>query len=403
MNVDCSEARMFPRKRKKVEATRSLSEKQGTTSPFNRQKKENIHETNRDKENLQRICVIRTYIVGIQHYKGKNSVSTGSKICLRRNPDNSEDSNAIECCPRPSCPEWDIVGHICKELAVPLAGLMDDDLVNVEGEIIFDAEASTDYLYVKPVRINLSGNYTKKEEIIRKLKRYQYYDVKSHYKTAPMKTRDVDGQKKFMAYDIEEVTSVESKELGLQDMELKHLLVLFALLMEENNQFSLESDDWVKTLNRVNVDFQQPEKPDYILRKTLESDKLENYIFFKNQNLAFKSKQIPGKVIQFISTKENYVEYFVQHASNKGLREYCVTSSQSTSKPAFALSNDQLRKLAERMKYDILSHPVIKDKSIHKTVSETLKIPEVILSWNEDGKKVLFTKHTGRYGGYLPR
>ncbi|XP_062576192.1 uncharacterized protein LOC134238082 [Saccostrea cucullata] len=202
-----------------------------------------------------------------------------------------------------------------------------------------------------------------------------------------MKARLVHFQPKYMAYEIEEIDTNEEEKFDLQQMELRHLLVLFALLLTNKNQFCLENDEWVEQLKRVNKDFKLPAKTEYILGQRLLSKKLNKYIVQKDKNIVFKSTHILGIIMQYFSEKENYVEYFVQNATYEGLRHCCMTSSHSVIRPAIILNEHHLVILIKRLKYRILFHPVMKDNSIHKIVSKSLKIPKVILSWDEKGRK----------------
>ncbi|XP_071164923.1 helicase-like transcription factor [Mytilus edulis] len=103
---------------------------------------------------------IRGNIVGIQYYRG--SVNNNEMVALEREQQNKYDRNAIKVTNVDSIQ----VGHIKRELAKPLADIIDRNLARPEGVVPFGATNA----YSMPIDISLWGRQENQETVMNKLR-----------------------------------------------------------------------------------------------------------------------------------------------------------------------------------------------------------------------------------------
>ncbi|XP_060598752.1 uncharacterized protein LOC132752443, partial [Ruditapes philippinarum] len=108
---------------------------------------------------------LRGNIVGIQYYSG--TVNMKEMVALEREPENRYDINAIKVKNVGNVQ----VGHIKRELARPLAYIMDKGLARLEGVVPFGATN----MYSMPVDISLWGKPENQKEAVDKLKKSGFY------------------------------------------------------------------------------------------------------------------------------------------------------------------------------------------------------------------------------------
>lgn len=158
---------------------------------------------------------------------------------------------------------------------------------------------------------------------------------------------------------------------------------MFALLLEKSNEIRLGNNEWVEKLNCLNTNFQLLAKSEDTLRKRLNSKSLKQYTTIKDQMIAFKSEEKLKIFVSFVSQKQEYIDYFIQHATKQGLYRYCRTSRQvNTHTPVFSLNAGQIKELTKRLEFDVLMHPIVKDASIHNLISEIRKLKYIKLVLN---------------------
>ncbi|KAL5004275.1 hypothetical protein ScPMuIL_017731 [Solemya velum] len=107
---------------------------------------------------------LRGNIVGIRYYKG--SVNNKEMVALEREPRNPYDCNAIKV----KNVLGEQVGHIKRELAKPLAFILDKNLARLEGIVPFGMQN----MYSMPVDLSLWGNSANKQATITKLRSHGY-------------------------------------------------------------------------------------------------------------------------------------------------------------------------------------------------------------------------------------
>ncbi|XP_045179859.2 helicase-like transcription factor isoform X2 [Mercenaria mercenaria] len=108
---------------------------------------------------------LRGNIVGLQYYSG--TVNKKEMVALEREPQNRYDINAIKVKNVGNVQ----VGHIKRELAKPLAFIMDRGLARLEGVVPFGAQN----MYSMPVEISLWGKPENQQASVDKLKKSGFY------------------------------------------------------------------------------------------------------------------------------------------------------------------------------------------------------------------------------------
>jgi len=108
---------------------------------------------------------IRGQVVGLQYYTGV--VNNNEMVSLERQPQNQYDRNAVKV----SNVLGAQVGHLKKELACPLAFIMDQRLARVEGVVPFGAQNT----YSMPVDLIFWGQAERRADTIAKLKQFGYF------------------------------------------------------------------------------------------------------------------------------------------------------------------------------------------------------------------------------------
>ncbi|NXS61083.1 HLTF factor, partial [Brachypteracias leptosomus] len=107
---------------------------------------------------------LRGSVVGLRYYTG--IVNNNEMVALQREPDNPYDKNAIKV----NNVNGDQVGHIKKELAAALAGIMDNKLALVEGVVPYGAKNA----FTMPVQMSFWGREENKEVVLDQLKRHGF-------------------------------------------------------------------------------------------------------------------------------------------------------------------------------------------------------------------------------------
>ncbi|XP_029818212.1 helicase-like transcription factor [Manacus vitellinus] len=107
---------------------------------------------------------LRGSIVGLRYYTG--IVNNNEMVALQREPNNPYDKNAVKV----NNVNGDQVGHIKKELAAALAGIMDNKLAVVEGIVPYGAKNS----FTMPVELSFWGREENKEAVLDQLKRHGF-------------------------------------------------------------------------------------------------------------------------------------------------------------------------------------------------------------------------------------
>ncbi|XP_068810906.1 helicase-like transcription factor isoform X8 [Struthio camelus] len=107
---------------------------------------------------------LRGTIVGLRYYKGV--VNNNEMVALQREPNNPYDKNAVKV----NNVNGDQVGHIKKELAAALAGIMDNKLAVVEGVVPYGAKN----VFTMPVQMSFWGREENKEAVLDQLKMHGF-------------------------------------------------------------------------------------------------------------------------------------------------------------------------------------------------------------------------------------
>ncbi|KAI8484683.1 hypothetical protein Bbelb_376240 [Branchiostoma belcheri] len=110
------------------------------------------------------IGTLRGNIVGIRYYRGE--VNRNEMVSLVREPRNPYDSNAV----RVDNVMGVQVGHIKRELARPLAYIVDQGLARVEGVVPHGAMN----IFTMPVDLSFWGRPERREATIKKLEHHGY-------------------------------------------------------------------------------------------------------------------------------------------------------------------------------------------------------------------------------------
>ncbi|XP_071423078.1 helicase-like transcription factor isoform X2 [Pithys albifrons albifrons] len=120
--------------------------------------------TEEDTDSAILYGTLRGSVVGLRYYTGV--VNNNEMVALQREPNNPYDKNAVKV----NNVNGDQVGHIKKELAAALAGIMDNKLAVVEGVVPYGAKNS----FTMPVQMSFWGREENKEAVLAHLKRHGY-------------------------------------------------------------------------------------------------------------------------------------------------------------------------------------------------------------------------------------
>ncbi|NXL45864.1 HLTF factor, partial [Podilymbus podiceps] len=120
--------------------------------------------TEEDTDSAILYGTLRGNVVGLRYYTG--IVNNNEMIALQREPNNPYDKNAVKV----NNVNGDQVGHIKKELAAALAGIMDNKLALVEGVVPYGAKNA----FTMPVQMSFWGREENKEAVVDHLKRHGF-------------------------------------------------------------------------------------------------------------------------------------------------------------------------------------------------------------------------------------
>ncbi|NXI51988.1 HLTF factor, partial [Chloroceryle aenea] len=120
--------------------------------------------TEEDTDSTILYGTLRGSVVGLRYYTG--IVNNNEMVALQRDPNNPYDRNAVKV----NNVNGDQVGHIKKELAAALAGIMDNKLALVEGVIPYGAKNT----FTMPVQMSFWGREENKEVVLDQLKRHGF-------------------------------------------------------------------------------------------------------------------------------------------------------------------------------------------------------------------------------------
>ncbi|XP_074009956.1 helicase-like transcription factor [Numenius arquata] len=107
---------------------------------------------------------LRGSVVGLRYYTG--IVNNNEMVALQREPSNPYDKNAVKV----NNVNGDQVGHIKKELAAALAGIMDNKLALIEGVVPYGAKNA----FTMPVQMSFWGREENKEAVLDQLKKHGF-------------------------------------------------------------------------------------------------------------------------------------------------------------------------------------------------------------------------------------
>ncbi|XP_074954857.1 helicase-like transcription factor [Phalacrocorax aristotelis] len=120
--------------------------------------------TEEDTDSTVLYGTLRGSVVGLRYYTG--IVNNNEMVALQREPNNPYDKNAVKV----NNVNGDQVGHIKKELAAALAGIMDSKLAVVEGVVPYGAKNA----FTMPVQMSFWGREENKEAVLDQLKRHGF-------------------------------------------------------------------------------------------------------------------------------------------------------------------------------------------------------------------------------------
>ncbi|XP_035745927.1 helicase-like transcription factor [Egretta garzetta] len=120
--------------------------------------------TEEDTDSAILYGTLRGSIVGLRYYTG--IVNNNEMVALQREPNNPYDKNAVKV----NNVNGDQVGHIKKELAAALAGIMDNKLAVVEGVVPYGAKNA----FTMPVQMSFWGREENKEAVLDQLKKHGF-------------------------------------------------------------------------------------------------------------------------------------------------------------------------------------------------------------------------------------
>uniref|UniRef100_A0A663MAV4 Helicase like transcription factor n=1 Tax=Athene cunicularia TaxID=194338 RepID=A0A663MAV4_ATHCN len=123
-----------------------------------------ISGTEEDTDSAILYGTLRGSVVGLRYYTG--IVNNNEMVALQRDPNNPYDKNAV----RVNNVNGDQVGHIKKELAAALAGIMDSKLAVVEGVVPYGAKN----VFTMPVQMSFWGREENREAVLDQLKRHGF-------------------------------------------------------------------------------------------------------------------------------------------------------------------------------------------------------------------------------------
>ncbi|NXN52398.1 HLTF factor, partial [Rynchops niger] len=120
--------------------------------------------TEEDTDSAILYGTLRGSVVGLRYYTG--IVNNNEMVALQREPSNPYDKNAVKV----NNVNGDQVGHIKKELAAALAGIMDNKLALIEGVVPYGAKNT----FTMPVQMSFWGREENKEAVLDHLKRHGF-------------------------------------------------------------------------------------------------------------------------------------------------------------------------------------------------------------------------------------
>ncbi|GCC38705.1 hypothetical protein chiPu_0017221 [Chiloscyllium punctatum] len=107
---------------------------------------------------------LRGNVVGMRYYTGV--VSNNEMVALQREPNNPYDRNAVQV----NNVNGIQVGHIKRELAAPLAFILDNRLARVEGVVPYGANN----VFTMPVQLSFWGREENRDTVLERLKRHGF-------------------------------------------------------------------------------------------------------------------------------------------------------------------------------------------------------------------------------------
>ncbi|XP_060690517.1 helicase-like transcription factor isoform X1 [Hemiscyllium ocellatum] len=107
---------------------------------------------------------LRGNVVGMRYYTGV--VSNNEMVALQREPNNPYDRNAVQV----NNVNGIQVGHIKRELAAPLAFILDNRLARVEGVVPYGANN----VFTMPVQLSFWGREENRDAVLERLKRHGF-------------------------------------------------------------------------------------------------------------------------------------------------------------------------------------------------------------------------------------
>ncbi|XP_030431203.1 helicase-like transcription factor isoform X2 [Gopherus evgoodei] len=125
---------------------------------------DDIPGTDEDTDSAVLFGTLRGNVVGLRYYTGV--VNNNEMVALQREPNNRYDKNAVKV----NNVNGNQVGHIKKELAVPLAYIMDNKLAIVEGVVPYGAKNA----FTMPVQMSFWGKEENKQAVLDKLKMHGF-------------------------------------------------------------------------------------------------------------------------------------------------------------------------------------------------------------------------------------
>ncbi|KAM9007100.1 helicase-like transcription factor isoform 1-T1 [Ara ararauna] len=120
--------------------------------------------TEEDTDSAVLYGTLRGSVVGLRYYTG--IVNNNEMVALQREPNNPYDKNAVKV----NNVNGDQVGHIKKELAAALAGIMDNKLALIEGVVPYGAKNA----FTMPVQMSFWGREENKEAVLDQLKSHGF-------------------------------------------------------------------------------------------------------------------------------------------------------------------------------------------------------------------------------------
>ncbi|XP_054241735.1 helicase-like transcription factor [Indicator indicator] len=120
--------------------------------------------TEEDTDSAVLYGTLRGSVVGLRYYTG--IVNNNEMVALQRDPNNPYDKNAVKV----NNVNGDQVGHIKKELAAALAGIMDNKLAVVEGVVPYGAKNT----FTMPVQMSFWGKEENREAVLNELKKHGF-------------------------------------------------------------------------------------------------------------------------------------------------------------------------------------------------------------------------------------